>query len=216
MVPADDTYSATTVVNTWIGVGQTSDAVYQGTATGFYVRKGCDRLCKGSTWNPSRHNDPLIRYADILLMYAEAANEYHGPDFEETLGEQQLGCYPILKLIRKRAGIEPGADGMYGLKKNMTQKQMRQAIQEERRLEFAFEGHRFFDVRRWMIADKDGEGRQNGYAHGMNVRGTINDTEEFNRVVETEKIVFNRKMYLQPIPDHEMRKTQNLVQNPGW
>ena len=45
---------------------------------------------------------------------------------------------------------------------------------------------------------------------------TINDTEEFNRVVETEKIVFNRKMYLQPIPDHEMRKTQNLVQNPGW
>ena len=216
LVPADDTYSATTVVNTWIGVGQTSDAVYQGTATGFYVRKGCDRLCKGSTWNPSRHNDPLIRYADILLMYAEAANEYHGPDFEETLGGQQLGCYPILKLIRKRAGIEPGADGMYGLEKNMTQKQMRQAIQEERRLEFAFEGHRFFDVRRWMIADKDGEGRQNGYAHGMNVRGTINDTEEFNRVVETEKIVFNRKMYLQPIPDHEMRKTQNLVQNPGW
>ena len=67
-----------------------------------------------------------------------------------------------------------------------------------------------------MISDKDGEGRQNGYAHGMNVRGTINDTEEFNRVVETEKIVFNRKMYLQPIPDHEMRKTQNLVQNPGW
>ena len=65
LVPADDTYSATTVVNTWIGVGQTSDAVYQGTATGFYVRKGCDRLCKGSTWNPSRHNDPLIRYADV-------------------------------------------------------------------------------------------------------------------------------------------------------
>ena len=97
LVPADDTYSATTVVNTWIGVGQTSDAVYQGTATGFYVRKGCDRLCKGSTWNPSRHNDSLIRYADILLMYAEAANEYHGPDFEETLGGQQLGCYPILK-----------------------------------------------------------------------------------------------------------------------
>lgn len=80
LVPADDTYSATTTVNTWIGVGQTSDAVYQGTATGFYVRKGCDRLCKGNTWNPSRHNDPLIRYADILLMYAEAANEYHGPD----------------------------------------------------------------------------------------------------------------------------------------
>lgn len=92
----------------------------------------------------------------------------------------------------------------------------RAAIQRERQIELATEGQRYFDVRRWMIADKDGEGRQNGYAHGMNVRGTINDTEEFNRVVETGKIVFNRKMYLQPIPDHEMRKTQNLVQNPGW
>ena len=93
---------------------------------------------------------------------------------------------------------------------------MREWILRERQIELATEGQRYFDVRRWMIADKDGEGRQNGYAHGMNVRGTINDTEEFNRVVETEKIVFNRKMYLQPIPDHEMRKTQNLVQNPGW
>ena len=60
----------------------------------------------------------------------------------------------------------------------------RAAIQRERQIELATEGQRYFDVRRWMIADKDGEGRQNGYAHGMNVRGTINDTEEFNRVVE--------------------------------
>ena len=96
------------------------------------------------------------------------------------------------------------------------QNDLREFLRRERRVELAYEESRYYDVRRWMIADKDGEGRQNGYAHGMNVRGTINDTEEFNRVVETEKIVFNRKMYLQPIPDHEMRKTQNLVQNPGW
>lgn len=56
---------------------------------------------------PSRHNDPLIRYADILLMYAEAVNEYHGPDFEETLGGQQLGCYPILKLIASVPASSP-------------------------------------------------------------------------------------------------------------
>ena len=114
-----------------------------------------------------------------------------------------------LNLVKERrySDYEEGTESGAALEKE---------IQLQRRLELAFEGHRFFDVRRWMIADKDGEGRQNGYAHGMNVRGTINDTEEFNRVVETEKIVFNRKMYLQPIPDHEMRKTQNLVQNPGW
>ena len=106
-------------------------------------------------------------------MYAEAANEYHGPDFEETLGGQQLGCYPILKLIRKRAGIEPGADGMYGLEKDMTQKKMRQAIQEERRLEFAFEGHRFFDVRRWMIAPQT----ESKTMHGIEITRATDGTK---------------------------------------
>lgn len=66
------------------------------------------------------------------------------------------------------------------------------------------------------FADKNGEGRQNGYVHGMNVRGESNDKEDFNRIVEASQIVFNRKMYLYPMPDSEMRKTKNLVQNPGW
>ena len=211
LVPADDTYSATTVVNTWIGVGQTSDAVYQGTATGFYVRKGCDRLCKGSTWNPSRHNDPLIRYADILLMYAEAVNEYHGPDFEETLGGQQLGCYPILKLIRKRAGIEPGADGMYGLEKNMTQKQMRQAIQEERRLEFAFEGHRFFDVRRWMIAPQT----ESKTMHGIEITRATDGTKTWKEF-DVRTHVWRPAMYFFPIPYNETVKSKDLLQNPYY
>ena len=211
LVPADDTYSATTVVNTWIGVGQTSDAVYQGTATGFYVRKGCDRLCKGSTWNPSRHNDPLIRYADILLMYAEAANEYHGPDFEETLGGQQLGCYPILKLIRKRAGIDPGADGMYGLEKNMTQKQMRQAIQEERRLEFAFEGHRFFDVRRWMIAPQT----ESKTMHGIEITRATDGTKTWKEF-DVRTHVWRPAMYFFPIPYNETVKSKDLLQNPYY
>ena len=52
--------------------------------------------------------------------------------------------------------------------------------------------------------------------NGMNVRGESNDKEDFNRIVEASQIVFNRKMYLYPMPDSEMRKTKNLVQNPGW
>ena len=70
---------------------------------------------------------------------------------------------------------------------------------------------------RWDGDDDDyDEGRQNGYVHGMNVRGESNDKEDFNRIVEASQIVFNRKMYLYPMPDSEMRKTKNLVQNPGW
>lgn len=210
LVPADDYYGATTTVNTWIGVGQTSDAVYQGTATGFYVRKGCDRLCKGGTWNPSRHNDPLIRYADILLMFAEAANEYYGPDYEETIGGQQLGCYPILKLIRKRAGIEEG-DGWYGLDPNMDQKEMRKAIQEERRIEFAFEGQRFFDVRRWMIAPTT----ESKTMHGIEISRATDGTKTW-REFDVRTHVWRPAMYFFPIPYNETVKSEGLIQNPYY
>ena len=142
MVPADDTYSATTVVNTWIGVVQTSDAVYQGTATGFYVRKGCDRLCKGSTWNPSRHNDPLIRYADILLMYAEAVNELYGPrdDAKEAL-----------KRVRRRAfDAAQWTDKVESYVESLTNEtDFFQAVMDERKWEFGGEGIRKYDLARW-------------------------------------------------------------------
>ncbi len=71
----------------------------------------------------------------------------------------------------------------------------------------------YFDVRRWMIADQDGEGRQFGYVHGMNMNAA---EDKFYEEVEASPIVFRRKMYLYPIPDDEMKKTELLVQNPGW
>ena len=144
-------------------------------------------------------------------MYAEAANEYHGPDFEETLGEQQLGCYPILKLIRKRAGIEPGADGRYGLEKNMTQNQMRQAIQEERRLEFAFEGHRFFDVRRWMIAPQT----ESKTMHGIEITRATDGTKTWKEF-DVRTHVWRPAMYFFPIPYNETVKSKDLLQNPYY
>ena len=179
----------------------------QATTTGYMLFKRFNRSISKTSPGVASQNRPSIifRLADFYLIYAEVANEVNPSDSR---------VLTYLNLVRERAGLpkveilNPGIVGNKELQ--------RAAIQRERQIELATEGQRYFDVRRWMIADKDGEGRQNGYAHGMNVRGTINDTEEFNRVVETEKIVFNRKMYLQPIPDHEMRKTQNLVQNPGW
>ncbi|MGL5789718.1 MAG: RagB/SusD family nutrient uptake outer membrane protein, partial [Bacteroidales bacterium] len=92
----------------------------------------------------------------------------------------------------------------------------RSAIQRERQIELATEGQRYFDVRRWMIADKDGEGRQFGYVHGMNTKGERGNEAEFYQRREANPIVFKRKMYLHPMPDSEMRKTKNLIQNPGW
>lgn len=179
----------------------------QATLTGYMLFKRFNRSV--SLTNPgvaSQFRPSIIfRLADFYLMYAEAANEVNPND---------VRVLKYLNLVRERAGL-PGVETLNPAIRG-NQELQRAAIQRERQVELATEGQRYFDVRRWMIADKNGEGRQNGYAHGMNVRGKPNDIDDFNRVVEASQIVFNRKMYLYPMPDSEMRKTKNLVQNPGW
>ncbi|MCS2423834.1 RagB/SusD family nutrient uptake outer membrane protein [Bacteroides fragilis] len=179
----------------------------QATLTGYMLFKRFNRSV--SLTNPgvaSQFRPSIIfRLADFYLMYAEATNEVNPND---------VRVLKYLNLVRERAGL-PGVETLNPAIRG-NQELQRAAIQRERQVELATEGQRYFDVRRWMIADKNGEGRQNGYVHGMNVRGEPNDIDDFNRVVEASQIVFNRKMYLYPMPDSEMRKTKNLVQNPGW
>ena len=179
----------------------------QATLTGYMLFKRFNRSV--SLTNPgvaSQFRPSIIfRLADFYLMYAEAANEVNPNDAR---------VLKYLNLVRERAGLPDIETLNPAIRGN--QELQRAAIQRERQIELATAGQRYFDVRRWMIADKNGEGRQNGYVHGMNVRGESNDKEDFNRIVEASQIVFNRKMYLYPMPDSEMRKTKNLVQNPGW
>ena len=179
----------------------------QATLTGYMLFKRFNRSV--SLTNPgvaSQFRPSIIfRLADFYLMYAEAANEVNPNDAR---------VLKYLNLVRESAGLPDIETLNPAIRGN--QELQRAAIQRERQIELATEGQRYFDVRRWMIADKNGEGRQNGYVHGMNVRGESNDKEDFNRIVEASQIVFNRKMYLYPMPDSEMRKTKNLVQNPGW
>lgn len=179
----------------------------QATLTGYMLFKRFNRSV--SLTNPgvaSQFRPSIIfRLADFYLMYAEAANEVNPNDAR---------VLKYLNLVRERAGLPDIETLNPAIRGN--QELQRAAIQRERQIELATEGQRYFDVRRWMIADKNGEDRQNGYVHGMNVRGESNDKEDFNRIVEASQIVFNRKMYLYPMPDSEMRKTKNLVQNPGW
>lgn len=187
--------------------GNSGVQVGQATLTGYMLFKRFNRSV--SLTNPgvaSQFRPSIIfRLADFYLMYAEAANEVNPNDAR---------VLKYLNLVRERAGLPDIETLNPAIRGN--QELQRATIQRERQIELATEGQRYFDVRRWMIADKNGEGRQNGYVHGMNVRGESNDKEDFNRIVEASQIVFNRKMYLYPMPDSEMRKTKNLVQNPGW
>lgn len=174
------------------------DAVYQGTPTGYYNNKMCDpqAISEGST-SVTHRCLPLIRYAEILLDYAEAANEYEGGPSAQ--------CYSAINQVRQRAGLNP-----YALPAGLSQAQMRTAIQNERRVELAYEGHRFFDVRRWMIADQ----AENIEAQGMEIDHT-GSAVTYNQFA-VRKHSFTTKMYFWPFPQAEIGKGSGLVQNPGY
>ena len=213
------TYNGTTrkvgtdnrTIYTYKGFGATVDAIGQGTRTGYYWRKGLHRNTSGSNFITVTQVHHAIRYAEILLNYAEAVNEYYGPGHTETVGETVIGPMEVLRLIRERAGIEAGDDGNYGLDANMDQNAMREAIRLERRLELAGEGHRFFDVRRWMIADVT----ENAMTHGLELTHKMDGTIT-SRVVDVRQHVFRKAMYFWPIPYNEVMRSSDLLQNPYY
>lgn len=180
-----------------------ADAVFKRTTTGYYVNK---MLKPDQAANSVHSNDrcwPLIRLAEIYLDFAEAENEFAGPTQEVR---------DAIIAIRKRAGIDAGADNRYGLSESMSKDEMRAVIRNERRIELAFEEHWFWDVRRWMIA----ETTENAVAHGMKVtRSNPTATPVFD-IFDVRKRNFRKAMYLFPIPQAEVAKSDQLLQNPYW
>src|SRR5690606_15599200 len=161
-------------------------------STGYFWRKMQE---ENTAWNGGSSTErslPLIRYAETLISYAEASNE---------IGEINE-AYDMLILLRKRAGILPGDDGLYGLKPGMTKLQMREQIYHERRVEFAYEEQRFWDVRRWKIAERDYNGLQ---LTAMKITQKVNTNfTDFNYEVVpidhvNSKLTFYKRFYLFPI-----------------
>ena len=176
-------------------VAASGDAVFKGTPTGYYIYKMVNRNVSNNGLSGSPRSIPLIRYAEILLNYAEAANEFAAsPDGL---------IYAAVEDIRRRAGLRP-----YELPPGLTKEQMREVIRHERQVELMYEGHRFFDVRRWMIA----EGTQDQQMHGMEVRR--NGASVTYNVFNVRKHNFTRAMYLWPLPLREISKSPELLQNP--
>jgi len=174
-------------------VAASGDAVYKGTTTGLYIYKMMDPTLINNSLGTTTRCLPLMRYAEILLDFAEATNEAGGPTPE---------VYQSVEAIRQRAGLRP-----YQLPTGLTQDQMREVIHTERRLELAYEGFRFFDVRRWLIAEQT----DNLQMHGMEVdRGVTVVYKPFN----VRKHQFTKAMYLWPIPLKEIAKSPELQQNP--
>lgn len=173
----------------------------QKTKTSYYMRKFMGNFENSNQYDNTYHLWVMYRYAEILLNYAEALNEYSGPADE---------VYDCLIALRQRAGIEAGDDGMYGLKAGMDKGEMRKAIQNERRIEMAFEEHRYWDIRRWKIAEEVFSKPLEGMMI-TKYEGVLNYTP--TTVLTTS---FDEKRYLYPIPYAEVIKNKNMVQNPKW
>lgn len=196
---------------TYKGLSSTVDAIGQGTRTGYYWRKMTHRDARGGSFIAVSQTFQVLRYEEVLLNYAEATNEYYGPDHVDQVGEQTISPMAVLRLLRERAGIEAGADGNYGLGANMDQNEMREAIRLERRIELSCEGHRFFDVRRWLIADQT----ENAMMHGFEITHKTDGTFT-GRVIDVRQHVFRKAMYFWPIPYNEVMRSADLLQNPYY
>ncbi|MGC9344636.1 MAG: RagB/SusD family nutrient uptake outer membrane protein, partial [Bacteroidales bacterium] len=122
-------------------VGDITDGFCPGSSwirTGFFCNKGLDHSLPQQNAELNEFDWLEIRFAEVLMNFAEAANETGHPEEAIT----------VLKRIRDRAGIEPGENNMYGMEQGMTRDEIREAIYHERYIEFAFEGKRFWDLRR--------------------------------------------------------------------
>ena len=171
------------------------------TKTGYYLRKFMGNNATANSYATQSHNFIYFRYAEILLNSAEALNEMNR--VEEAVNE--------IKVIRTRAGITAGTNTRYGIKAGITQVEMRDLIRTERRIELAFEEHRFWDVRRWKIAPQE----FNGPVFGMKIIKTGTSTFTYDKV-PVAILVFSDKLYLMPLPYNEITKNSRLEQNPGW
>lgn len=184
--------------------GAVSGAIY--TRTGYYLKKFLGNNENEETYKNYNHHYQIFRYGEILLNYAEAMNE------ADPSNDQ--GIVSGLIELRKRAGIVPGPDNRYGLPQSYSQDLMRRIIRNERRIEFAYEEQRFWDIRRWKICDS-GDAVMTKPVRGVRIDrkadGTFSYTYE-----DVSPSSFDKRMYWYPIPRNELYGNTNLIQNEGW
>lgn len=194
----------------WTYYGYTPDGMGApwGTLTGYFTCKAVELAPDAGTATNGTVDWVEIRFAEVMMNYAEAANE---------TGRQDV-AYDILKLIRERAGIIAGTDNMYGLIAGQNKSEMRETLMNERFIEFAYEGKRFWDLRRMRWLDRLTGTRR----HGLN--STPLNKNDLSKGFSLTKVVVDTKQamslpdnyYFLPISKTELEKNPNLKQTNGW
>jgi len=177
------------------------------TTTGYYLKKYLDKNIsfKPSGTTSSRHVWVIFRYAEILLNYAEAMNEaFATPSYKDATFT--LSAIEAINLVRKRTGV-----ALIAIPTTISKEDFRTKIRNERRVELAFEDHRFWDIRRWMIGPETVAIKRTK----IEKNNTTPVTFTYSTYTTTDR-VWDDKMYYYPIPLSEIYKNRNLLQNKGW
>ena len=175
--------------------------------TGYYPKKltGIKTYWSKEQWVGYRYTFPIIRLAELYLMYAECLNE--------SLAAPTNEVYAAVDVVRKRAGLEGVVESWkkYSInaEKPRTKSGMREIIRQERMNELSLEGHRFWDMRRWKI-------ELNSPIYGWNIDGETTETFYKRKILFERQERYTSRDYLWPISNDAILKNPNLVQNLGW
>jgi hypothetical protein len=199
-------------------------------ASGFYYWTGIGirKYYHPEDWsgNRVRKAEPAIRYAEVLLTYAEALNELTGsytiPAYDGigsiTVSRTKNEISKGLRPVRVRGGLTDFTDDHFG-----SADEMRKRIKREWQIEFMGESHRYYDLRRWGDAEREESMPVWGYNMDMTGPLIFNSSERLQRdlwhmprEISLVPAIFAEKMYLWPISHDELRKNRKLTQNPGW
>ncbi|MDN5215545.1 RagB/SusD family nutrient uptake outer membrane protein [Fulvivirgaceae bacterium BMA12] len=162
------------------------------------------QLTSGSGYTSRSYPFPTVRLADLYLLYAEALNE------SDRINE----AYEWIDRVRARAGlngvVQSWANASSNPDKPANKDGLRDIIQDERMIELVFEGHRFWDLRRWKRASEF----LNSDIRAWNIEGET--TDDYYKVISVGTYNFLNRDYLWPIAESDIIANSNLVQNPGW
>ncbi|MDR2385327.1 MAG: RagB/SusD family nutrient uptake outer membrane protein [Tannerella sp.] len=168
----------------------------------------------GNGYNLKLYPWPVIRLADLYLLYAEALNEAYGPQGDPNATDDKTSPYTWLNKVRIRAGIPTIGETWdnYAINPNKYKQQgtLREIIQRERLIELAFEGHRFWDLRRWRLAHIELNKPVTGWDY----------QQKSNEYYYRQKVLYNQSFmirdYFWPVRESELLVNRNLVQNYGY
>ena len=193
------------------------NSISTSTRTGYYLRKLLrdDANPLGSSKLEQQHIYPRIRYTELFLAYAEAANDAWGPKVDGA--NVGFTAYDVIKAIRERAGLatneigQPLSEGDVYLEECASSKdKMTNLIRNERRIELCFENKRFWDLRRWQMP-------LNETVKGMKIDRDEETGELTYTIIDVEERKYDSSyQYYGPIPKEEVLKWSNLQQNKGW